>query len=216
MKCKCDCGKEKSILGYSLTHGLTQSCGCLRDEKRKTSSLIHGLYKTRIHKTWRGLFQRCENPTASHYERYGGRGIRICEEWKGKNGFVNFYEWSMKNGYSDSLELDRIDNNKGYSPDNCRWVNHLENCHNKNNRRDNKTGYSGVQTAAKYFLINLGRIPECAAFVKDYYDFMDMEEPVQGTEKFYPDFDRIKLQQVCFSYPSQTDQASVTSIPTAR
>ena len=144
-KCKCDCGKEKSILGYSLTHGLTQSCGCLRDEKRKTSSLIHGLYKTRIHKTWRGLFQRCENPTASHYERYGGRGIRICEEWKGKNGFVNFYEWSMKNGYSDSLELDRIDNNKGYSPDNCRWVNHLENCHNKNNRRDNKTGYSGVQ-----------------------------------------------------------------------
>ena len=63
------------------------------------------------------------------------------------------------------------------------------------------------QTAAKYFLISLGRIPECAAFVKDYYDFMDMEEPVQGTEKFYPDFDRIKLQQVCFSYPSQTDQA---------
>ena len=66
---------------------------------------------------------------------------------------------------------------------------------------------TSFQTAAKYILISLGRIPECAAFVKDYYDFMDMEEPVQGTEKFYPDFDRIKLQQVCFSYPSQTDQA---------
>lgn len=66
---------------------------------------------------------------------------------------------------------------------------------------------TSFQTAAKYFLISLGRIPECAAFVKDYYDFMDMEEPVQGTEKFYPDFDRIKLQRVCFSYPSQTDQA---------
>ena len=66
---------------------------------------------------------------------------------------------------------------------------------------------TSFQTAAKYFLISLGRIPECAAFVKDYYDFIDMEEPVQGTEKFYPDFDRIKLQQVCFSYPSQTDQA---------
>lgn len=66
---------------------------------------------------------------------------------------------------------------------------------------------TSFQTAAKYFLISLGRIPECAAFVKDYYDFMDMEEPVQGTEKFYPDFDCIKLQQVCFSYPSQTDQA---------
>lgn len=66
---------------------------------------------------------------------------------------------------------------------------------------------TSFQTAAKYFLISLGRIPECAAFVKDYYDFMDMEEPVQGTEKFYPDFDRIKFQQVCFSYPSQTDQA---------
>lgn len=69
------------------------------------------------------------------------------------------------------------------------------------------TAVTSFQTAAKYFLISLGRIPECAAFVKDYYDFMDMEEPVQGTEKFYPDFDRIKLQQVCFSYPSQTDQA---------
>ena len=66
---------------------------------------------------------------------------------------------------------------------------------------------TSFQTAAKYFLISLGRIPKCAAFVKDYYDFMDMEEPVQGTKKFYPDFDRIKLQQVCFSYPSQTDQA---------
>lgn len=66
---------------------------------------------------------------------------------------------------------------------------------------------TSFQTATKYFLISLGRIPECSAFVKDYYDFMDMEEPVQGTEKFYPDFDRIKLQQVCFSYPSQTDQA---------
>ena len=66
---------------------------------------------------------------------------------------------------------------------------------------------TSFQTAAKYFLISLGRLPECAAFVKDYYDFMDMEEPVQGTEKFYPDFDRIKIQQVCFSYPGQTDQA---------
>lgn len=144
-KCKCDCGNERIVSGQSLRKGMTMSCGCLRNEVRRKAIYIHGMSQSKIHKTWRGLFQRCENPTASHYERYGGRGIGICEEWKGENGFVNFYEWSMKNGYSDNLELDRINNNKGYSPDNCRWISHIENCHNRNARKDSTTGYAGIQ-----------------------------------------------------------------------
>lgn len=144
-KCKCDCGNEKIVSGQSLRRGETKSCGCLHSEAMVKANHIHGMSKTKMHKTWRGLFQRCENPTASHYERYGERGIDICKEWKGENGFINFCKWALENGYSDNLEIDRIDNNKGYSPDNCRWVSHIENCHNRNARKDSKTGYSGVQ-----------------------------------------------------------------------
>lgn len=144
-KCVCDCGNKTVVRGESLRRGETLSCGCLHTEVIKQVCTVHGMSKSKIHKTWRGLFQRCENPNSSHYERYGGRGIRICEEWKGEHGFINFYEWAMKNGYSDDLTIDRIDNNKGYSPDNCRWIPHIDNCHNRNARKDSTTGYPGVQ-----------------------------------------------------------------------
>lgn len=110
--------------------------------KKRNGIKTHGLSKTRIHKEWRGVLHRCKNPSASHYENYGGRGIDVCEEWK--SDFMSFYTWSMQNGYDDSLTLDRIDNNKGYSPNNCRWVTHMENCHNRGARKDSTTGIAGV------------------------------------------------------------------------
>lgn len=100
--------------------------------------------KSRIHKEWRGVLHRCKNPSASHYENYGGRGIKVCDEWAGKDGFINFYKWSMENGYADDLTLDRINNDSGYSPDNCRWIPHIENCHNRGVRFDNKIGVPGI------------------------------------------------------------------------
>lgn len=141
-KCKCDCGNICNVPKKRLLNGYTKSCGCLRNENKY---IVHGKSKERIHKEWRGILHRCKNPSASHYENYGGRGITVCEEWKGTNGFINFYNWSMENGYSDNLTLDRKDNNKGYSPDNCRWVTHMENCHNRGARKDSQTGYPGVQ-----------------------------------------------------------------------
>lgn len=142
--CRCDCGNEKIVSTHSLTKG-TQSCGCLQKERASKASITHGLSKTRIHKEWRAILHRCKNETASHYEYYGGRGITVCDEWKGENGFIRFYEWAMAHGYSDNLTLDRINNDKGYSPDNCRWVTHMENCHNRGIRYDSKTGVPGVQ-----------------------------------------------------------------------
>lgn len=141
-KCLCDCGNEKIVRSHDLQRGSVKSCGCLRKEAQLKSSLTHGLSKTRIHKEWRGILHRCKNPTASHYENYGGRGIGVCEDWK--NDFISFYTWSMQNGYDDKLTLDRIDNDKGYSPDNCRWVTHMENCHNRGARKDSETGVAGV------------------------------------------------------------------------
>ena len=142
-KCLCDCGNEKIVRSHDLQRGSVKSCGCLRKEAQLKSSLTHGLSKTRIHKEWRGILHRCKNPSASHYENYGGRGITVCDEWK--EDFMAFYEWSMQNGYADNLTLDRKDNDKGYSPDNCRWVTHMENCHNRGKRKDCKSSHSGVR-----------------------------------------------------------------------
>lgn len=141
-KCKCDCGNICYVPTKRLNNENTRSCGCL---KRETRTTVHGKYKERIHKEWRGMLHRCKNPSASHYENYGGRGITVCEEWKGTGGFINFYNWSMENGYADNLTLDRKDNDKGYSPDNCRWITHMENCHNRGARKDSQTGYAGIQ-----------------------------------------------------------------------
>lgn len=131
-KCSCDCGNIADIDGRNIVKGRTKSCGHCGHCK------THSSCKTRLYRVWCDIKARCYNSNTPQYQRYGARGITMCNEWK--DNFVVFKNWAVKNGYEESLTIDRINNDFGYSPDNCRWVDTFV---QSRNRTDNNK-YQGV------------------------------------------------------------------------
>lgn len=153
--CKCDCGNICKVPTGNLRSGNTTSCGCVHKEHTSKLFTTHGKSETKLYNNvWLKIRARCYSITCKEYVYYGGRGITICDEWL--NNFQSFYDWSMNNGYKEGLTIDRIDNNKGYEPSNCRWVDMK---HQARNRRSNRNyTINGVTHCIKEWceIYNLG------------------------------------------------------------
>jgi hypothetical protein len=123
---KCDCGKIIDCQLYKMQTNHTKGCGCEKEKLR-----THNLSKHPLYRVWDAIRYRCNNPNASNFKNYGGRGIKISDEWN--NNFLNFYNWAIENNWSKELEIDRINNDLGYSRENCRIVSSKENARNRRN-----------------------------------------------------------------------------------
>lgn len=128
--CRCCCGKELVVTRDSLVSGNTKSCGCLKLQKgRPARHKTHGKTDTRLYRIWSHMKARCDQPSNNRYHRYGARGIKVCAEWH--DSFETFEKWALSHGYSDDLTIERDDNDKGYCPENCKWIPLAEQAKNK-------------------------------------------------------------------------------------
>lgn len=130
-RCLCDCGAEKDILTNHLISEHTTSCGCAANEINAEKHTIHNLSKTRLSHTYKGMKDRCYNKNNPQYKYYGGKGVRVCDEWLGKDGLRNFVEWALSHGYTENLTIDRKDSNGDYEPSNCRWADNFTQSNNR-------------------------------------------------------------------------------------
>lgn len=131
--CECKCGKVKSIRGADLKNGKTLSCGCYHELEVSNRVKITGMSHTKIHRIHHEMKQRCNNPNNKAFANYGGRGIRVCDEWNDRYGFKAFYEWALTHGYKEGLSIERKDVNGNYEPSNCMWIESKKQASNKRN-----------------------------------------------------------------------------------
>lgn len=165
-RCRCDCGNETIVKYIALTTGNTRSCGCMEEEnrhanmqkaleqRRKSASMgfMGNLEAHPLYRTWKSMLMRCNNPNVKGYKHYGGRGIKVCDRWSGHLGFENFV--NDMDERPDGTTLDRIDYNKDYCPENCRWATDEQQA---NNKTDNVYIIAGDrQITAKQFCKMLG------------------------------------------------------------
>lgn len=171
-KCKCSCGNDTYKTTQELRSGQVNSCGCYRREHTSEFAKTHGLSKTRLYKVYESMKARCYRPTVKYYYNYGGRGIKVCDEWL--ESFENFKAWADKSGYASNLTIERIDNNGNYCPENCTWITKQEQDRNK------RTNHYVIYKGQRMLLMELSRLTHVAP------------QTIKKYEKSYNyDYDRI-------------------------
>lgn len=148
--CECNCEEHNiiSVIGSHLKSGAIKSCGCLGNERRIKANTKHGNSNTRLYKIWQNIKNRCYNPDSEFYYCYGGKGVKMCDEWR--EHFEMFYDWAILNGYKEDAlfaecTIDRIDINGDYCPENCRWTDKFTQAMNHGLQKNNKSGVRGVK-----------------------------------------------------------------------
>ena len=155
--CLCECGGKATVHGVSLRAGRTQSCGCYQKEQTGNANRTHGETDRRLYTEWAAMKARCYNPRNKRYDRYGGRGIAICDEWR--ESYETFRNWALANGYRDDLTIERNDTDGDYCPENCKWATQKE---QQNNRSNNvKIDYHGETMSMKQWAERVGMEYSC-------------------------------------------------------
>ena len=195
--CRCDCGNEKVVKSGNLKSGKTKSCGCFNSERIRLANkqkAKHGGCGTRLYGIWIDMRARCNVEKSINWHLYGGRGIKVCEEWQ--KDFSLFRDWALANGYEEGLQLDRVNNDGNYEPENCKWSTRSE---QGNNRRTCKyitiggitktvsewCEETGVNRCTAYNRINRGWLPEKAVTEKAGKIKKLSEEDVLYIKKHY-------------------------------
>lgn len=132
-RCVCECGNAKDIMRDNLVGGRVSSCGCYKKEYMSVKQSTHCSSSSKLYGVWCSMKSRCNNINDKHYLDYGARGISVCNEWN--CDYTSFEEWALDNGYADGLSIDRIDNDGGYNPSNCRWTSRKVQAGNRRSNR---------------------------------------------------------------------------------
>jgi len=150
--CRCQCGRETVVRSTALKRGDIKSCGC------QSKSRKHGLNKHKLYNVWQGIKTRCSNPKSNRYKYYGGKGVKICEEWL---DFSVFFNWAISHGYREGLTLDRKNRDANYEPENCQWVSYQQqNLHKSDQKR---IIYQNAEYTVKE-VAKLTKIPESTLY----------------------------------------------------
>lgn len=178
--CRCDCGKETIVRGAELNNGHTKSCGCYHRDELIKRSTTHGMAKHPLSIIWSHIIQRTCNPKNAAFKHYGGRGITVCESWKKDS--CSFIRWALRNGYKAGLTIDRINNNEGYNPSNCRWVNMKT---QSRNRRSNRyITFNGETHCISEWaeLIGISEYTISRRLRSGWSEERSLKEPLRGTK----------------------------------
>lgn len=155
--CTCDCGRTDKASLTALRQWKTQCVKCSysqRNSGKNNPNYQFGESHTRLYNVWYHMKKRCYDPNNDSYKNYGGRGIKVCTDWE--NSYQSFAKWARNNGYKDGLEIDRIDNDGDYCPQNCRWATKKEQANNRRSSRFVQLGENRVTVAQAADILGIG------------------------------------------------------------